>query len=99
MRYFTTNKPLRDITPGDADEWRRWLLNDRSPTLGDNSVRRYAGRAKQFFNAALRKRAITENPFADMRDCTVRANKAREYFVSIEDSAKVLDAYELRQKR
>lgn len=92
LRYFGRNKPIRDITPGDADEWRRWLLNDRKPTLGDNSVRRYAGRAKQFFNAALRKRAITENPFADMRDCTVRANKAREYFVSLEDSAKVLDA-------
>lgn len=22
VRYFGTNKPLRDITPGDADEWR-----------------------------------------------------------------------------
>ena len=27
-----------------------------------------------------------------MRDCTVRANKAREYFVSLEDAVKVLEA-------
>ncbi len=89
--YFGENKPLRDITPGDADEWRRWLLTREKP-LGDNTVRRFAGRAKQLFRAAQRKRAIAENPFGEMRDCTVRANKAREYFVSLEDAVKVLEA-------
>src|SRR5438093_6665165 len=91
VEYFGENKPLRDITAGDADEWRRWLLTREKP-LGDNTVRRRAGRAKQLFRAAQRKRVIAENPFADMRDCTVRANKAREYFLSLEDAVKVLQA-------
>lgn len=88
MEYFGENKPLRDVTAGDADEWRRWMMTK----LGDNSVRRRAGRAKQLFRAAQRKRVIAENPFGDMRDCTVRANKARQYFLSLEDAAKVLKA-------
>ena len=91
VEYFGENKPLRDITPGDADEWRRWMLTCEKK-LGDNTVRRRAGRAKQLFRAPQRKRVITENPFADMRDCTVRANKTREYFLSLEDTAKVLAA-------
>ena len=91
VEYFGENKPLCDITPGDADEWRRWMLTCEKK-LGDNTVRRRAGRAKQLFRAAQRKRVIAENPFADMRDCTVRANKAREYFLSLGDTAKVLAA-------
>lgn len=88
VEYFGENKPLRDVTAGDADEWRRWMMTK----LGDNSVRRRAGRAKQLFRAAQRKRVIAENPFGDMRDCSVRANKARQYFLSLEDAAKVLKA-------
>ena len=60
--------------------------------LGDNTVRRHCGRAKQFFRAAVRKRIISENPFADMAGCTVRANQARQFFITREDAAKVLAA-------
>lgn len=86
--YFGQNRPLRDITAGDADDFRLWLLTK----VGDNTTRRHCGRAKQFFRAAVRKKLIDENPFADMRECTVRANKSREYFVSLKEAAAVLDA-------
>ncbi len=88
---FGEAKPLADITPGDADEWRLWLLTREKP-LGENTVRRHCGRAKQLFRAALRKRIIAENPFADMRDCLVKANKSRDYFVSRAEAASVLAA-------
>ncbi len=65
-----------------------WLLGQ----LGENSIRRHCGRAKQFFRAALRKRLIAENPFADMRDTSVRANRERDYFITQVDAQKVLDA-------
>jgi len=58
--------------------------------LGENTVRRHCGRAKQLLRAALRKRIIAENPFADMRDCLVKANKSREFFLSRGDAEKVL---------
>ena len=86
---FGADKPLRDVTPGDADEWRRWL-SSRDKPLGENSVRRHCGRAKQLFRAALRKRLISENPFADMKNCAVQANKSREHFVTREVADKVL---------
>ncbi len=88
---FGEDKPLRDVTPGDADEWRRWL-SSRDKPLGENTVRRHCGRAKQLFRAALRKRLIAENPFADMKNCAVQANKSREHFVTREVADKVLAA-------
>jgi integrase len=86
VSHFGADKLLRDITPGDADDFRRAL------SQGDNTVRRICGRAKQFFRAAVRKRLISENPFGDMKDCNVKANRERDYFVSLEDSYKVLAA-------
>lgn len=86
--YFGADKPLREVTPGDTDNFRLHLLK----TLGDNTVRRRCGRAKQLFRAALRQRLIPENPFADMKGCEVRANKDRDYFITRETAQKVLDA-------
>jgi integrase len=60
--------------------------------LGENTVRRNCGRAKQFFRAAVRKRFIQENPFADMKGCAVKATTDRFYFISREEAAKVLEA-------
>lgn len=86
--FFGEDVPLENITPGDADDFRRHLLID----LADNTVRRMCGRAKQFFRAALRKRLIPENPFEDMRNCTVTANRSRDYFLPLEDAERILDA-------
>ena len=88
--YFGGNRSLRDISAGDADEWRLWLSHHEY--LADNTVRRRCGIAKQFFRAALRKRLITENPFAEMRACLVRENRQRDYFVTRDETSKILDA-------
>jgi hypothetical protein len=86
--FFGADKSLTEISPGDADDFRRSLAT----RLGDKTVRRMCGRAKQFFRAALRKRLIQENPFADMRGCVVQANRDRDYFVSRLEAEKVLAA-------
>lgn len=88
IQHFGTNKAIGDVTPGDADDYRRWLAGK----VGDNTARRHLGRAKQFFRAALRKRLIAENPFGDMKGLSVQANKTREFFVSREAATKVLEA-------
>ena len=79
---------LVSVTPGDADEFRVDLLGK----LGENTVRRNCGRAKQFFPAAIRKKLITENPFADMKGCAVKATTDRFFFVTREIAEKVIDA-------
>jgi len=88
LDFFGADRPLQAIVPGDADDFRVFLLG----TLAENTARRNCGRAKQLFRAALRKRLIRENPFADMRGCVVQANASRFYYVTREEAQKVLDA-------
>ena len=87
ISYFGENKPLSDITEGDADQFRIQVHQD----VGENTARRHLGRAKQFFRNALRKRLVPSNPFADQKGCSVKANSARDYFLTREDSAKILE--------
>jgi len=88
VEYFGESKPIRDITPGDADAWRRNLLDRK---LSDNTVRRACGIAKQFFRAAMRLRILEENPFQSL-PCVVGSNPERLYFVSRDEASKVLSA-------
>jgi integrase len=95
VAYFGAERSLESITPGDADDWRLWMARSKKEggrELAKNTIRRRCGSAKQFFRAAVRKKLITENPFGDMRDCQVRANRERDYFVTREEAAKVLEA-------
>jgi integrase len=84
IQFFGADRRLADITAGDADEFRRWLF--------ENTARRHCGRAKQYFRAALRKRLMEANPFGDMKGCSVKANRSRDYFVTLDDAKKVLEA-------
>ena len=88
VQFLSADKPLADVTAGDADGFRLHLLR----RLGDNTTRRMCGRAKQFFRAALRRRLIAENPFGDMKGCTVQPNRSRDYFVTRQDAEKVIEA-------
>lgn len=94
VEYFGRDKPLPAITCGDADEWRLWLAKQgrQGKPLGKNTIRRHCGRARQYFRAAKRKKLIAENPFDEMKDTSVKANRERDYFVTLEEAQKVLDA-------
>jgi integrase len=88
VEFFGVDKPLREITRGDAEAWRINLIDKEK--LADNTVRRRCGIAKQFFRHALRHRLIVENPFSDLT-AAVKGNASRFYFVTREESQKVLD--------
>ena len=79
---------MREITEGDADEFHRHLLRRG---LSANTARRLCGRAKQFFRAAVRRKLIPANPFADL-SAAVQGNPKRDYFVSRDEADKVLKA-------
>ncbi len=86
--HFGVDKPLRDITPGDADAFRLFLIGKG---LAENTVRRRCGRAKQFLAAALRRRLVSENPFSGLKS-TVQANESRYHFVTQREAQKTIDA-------
>lgn len=87
--FFGNEKPLRSITPGDAAEWRTWLIGEEK--LSDGTVRRRTGLARQFFEHARRKGLIASNPF-DGLPAAVRGNPDRFMFITRETAQLVLDA-------
>src|SRR6516162_4326268 len=87
VEYFGVEKPLAEITAGDADAWVIWL----KAQYANGTVGRTVNRAKQFFRAALRKEIISKNPFADAKPPS-QVNEARKFFVTLEAAYKVLDA-------
>ena len=86
--FFGAGKPLREITPGDADQWRLCLLGQG---LAENTVRRRCGMAKHFFRVAVRRGLISSNPFEDLK-ASVKGNPKRLYFISRAEADKVLEA-------
>jgi hypothetical protein len=88
LAFFGADKPLRDITEADAEEFYRHQLAEG---LAPNTVRRTCGRAKQFLRFAVRKRLLPSNPFAELKT-TVGGNPDRKFFVTAEAAGKVVDA-------
>jgi integrase len=90
VEFFGEDKPLAEITAGDAQNWRLWLKSHEK--LGDNTIRRRCGFAKQFFKAAVDHEYLARNPFGILKGVTVRGVKERFHFVADADARKVLDA-------
>ncbi len=88
LDFFHADKPLRDITPGDADQWRLHLIGQG---LADNTVRRRCGIAKQFLRVAVRRKLILSNPFEDLKSA-VQGNPQKFHFITREDAEKILAA-------
>ena len=88
IECFGPSKPLREFNAGDGDKLRQWLVGKG---LAENTVRRISGRAKQFFRAAMRRKLVDENPFADLVSA-VRGNPARVRFIDRETAQKVIEA-------
>ena len=83
--HFGKDRTLDSITEGDADSFRRWLLDRYAPASASVDLRR----ARQFLKAAVRRRLITTNPFADV-PCGPQANDERIVFVPAETIERVI---------
>jgi integrase len=91
--FFGEDRPVRDITPGDADEYKVVLTMKKvkggsktSPQTADRHLRF----AKLIFRAAKRKKLIAESPFEGV---TIKfADTEHERFVTHEETYKLIDA-------
>lgn len=91
MAEFFPRKMLTGVTAQDAMSYRVWLKTDKN--LAENTVRKLIGIARQFWNAAITAKLVTENPFIGRgQPVTVRANKKRLFYVTREIAYKVLEA-------
>ncbi len=89
LTFFGEERSLADITPADADRFERWLIDQEK--LADSTVRKRCGFAKQMLQTAVDDRLIESNPLQRLKVAAV-GNPDTQYFVSIEESRKVLEA-------
>ena len=88
LEFLGPDKPLREITKGDADDFRRYLTEQG---LSAATVNRRCSLAKTFFRAAVRHELIPHNPFEDVRG-SVRGNRERMRFITREVTQRIIDA-------
>lgn len=88
VEFFGANKPMADVTPHDADQFRSWM---KSKGSAENTVRGHLKNAKLMFGAAVRARLFPENPFKDISTALVK-RPDRMAFVDRETIQKVLEA-------
>ncbi len=85
IAHFGPDRPIDAILPGDADEFRRWLAREggrgSTPTLARATVSRRCAMAKSWFQTAIRKGWLRQNPFEDQKRES-EANETRTHFVA-----------------
>lgn len=93
--FYGAEKPLQDITPGSADDWRRWMLRGDLKTgrepLAEATVRKTASIAGQIMRSAVRHRLLTSDPFSDLPTAPP-ANRDRDHHVTRAEADAVLAA-------
>ncbi len=87
---FGADKPLSEITTGDAKDWRMWLKSNEK--LAENTIRRRVGFAKQFFKDATEHEYIVKNPFDALKGVSIHGDPEKFYFITEGEARKVMDA-------
>jgi len=87
VEFFGADKVLEEVTVADAKRWDIWLKDRYAKATIGRTIRR----AKQFFQAAIDGEVISKNPFAKIK-APGQANEARQRFITLETTYKVLDA-------
>ena len=92
--FFGADRPMREITPGDADDHKLHLIGRG---LAPMTVRKRLQFAKTIFRAAVRHKLIAADPFAEVTVQPTMPDRMR--FVTREETAKLLEACPSRDWR
>lgn len=94
IEHFGASRPMRNITPGDADAYVRKLTATKrrgaATVLAPMTVRKRLQFAKTVFRAAVRSKLIDANPFDDVSVTATMPD--RKAFISRDATAKLLVA-------
>lgn len=99
--FFGADKPVSEITIGDARDFERYLKTTaREMRYGDAemadglkpaTLAKRIQNSKQFLQDAVDRGLIPSNPFSGLK-CSQKANRQRDFFVTREMAQAVLDA-------
>lgn len=85
--FFGADRDVRSVTPADAERFAGHMRAE----FADATANRTIKFAKQFFKVAHRDRLTEQNPFQDVKAGNM-SNPARMYFVSREQTERLLEA-------
>lgn len=88
LEHFAPDTSLRAISEGDAEDWKQHMVRSGR---ADNTIRKAAGRIRQFFKAAQQRGLVTRNPFLVV-PAAVKPVHDRFFYVSRPMMDKVLAA-------
>tara|TARA_Y100001934_G_scaffold277636_1_gene376870 strand:+ start:269 stop:1594 length:1326 start_codon:yes stop_codon:yes gene_type:complete len=102
LTFFGKDMLLTSINAGHANDFEKYLANGsarmyrygETPTdkgLSSNTVKKRISNTKTLFQDAVNRKIIPDNPFSNLKS-TVGANRDRDYFVSHEETYKVINA-------
>jgi integrase len=86
--FFGDDKPLRNITTGDCDQFKAWLLTQE---LAPATIAKRLSFARTFLHVARKHRLIEENPFTEVKIPAANVS-ARQRFIGREMVQKLIDA-------
>lgn len=98
--HFGRDCRISDITPGRADDFRKWLLSggrsernrNQARTLSGATVAKRLQRCSAIFADAVRRKLITEDPFAGLKR-PPSSNRERQHYVPAEVIDRVVEEY------
>ena len=101
LDYFGSERLLSSINAAEAKDWQRWLRTgdarenryehrEASEGLAPATAGKRVRNAIQFFEDARERELLVKNPFAGLK-CDQQSNKQRQFFVTREMAAKVMD--------
>lgn len=88
VEHLGEAKRLRDVTRGDAEDFRNWLLNTKK--LAEATTRRTCGYASAWFNYAVKHDLVRANPFDAVPRAVTPTQKLT--YISEEDAQAVSEA-------
>jgi len=88
LEVFDKDKPMRDFTEGDAEEWLQAMIR---AGRAENTIRKATGRIRQFWNAAIRRELASRNPFAVL-PASVKPIQERFHYIDRKTVGRILAA-------
>ena len=86
IAYFGREKLIHTISPAEAMDWRRWILDQG---LSEATARTYARGAKQIFKDAVERHNLQTNPFAKLP--TGSLSNTNDRFLTHDEMTAIMD--------
>ena len=78
LEFFGDRRDISDITPGEADQFKQWLIGQE---YASTTIHKRLQFARTFFHAMFRRKLIPENPFAEVQSPAI-GMADRQRFIS-----------------